>query len=148
MSECIQKLFLPKPKIKTWELTRLQMKQKVLDAGLHLPADDLPWDNRYVFTDDVGWSEVLYHLAFSSGLFKPDIFDCENYAFKAWLKACEEYDLNTLCVTIGSIPKGRHGFNILFRGDGFALFEPNAGFEGSGAFEIGDYGYQPDNWYG
>lgn len=102
-------------------------------------------DWQYYHTDLEGWNEVLFNLIFKSNLYKQDKFDCENYALKAMNTCAERYGLNTLAVVIGDIPQGRHGFNILYYGDGFMLWEPNDGFPFSGSlFEIGDYGYQPE----
>jgi hypothetical protein len=106
------------------------------------------WNNWYYYTDDVGWANVLYHLVFSSSLYKPDRFDCEKYGLKAMITCSEEYGLNALCLAIGDMPLGRHGFNIFFLGDGFMLFEPNRGFEWAGIMEIGDNGYYPREFYG
>lgn len=143
-----------KPKIKRWSMSRAEMKTRVLAAGMYLPAPDLPWDNKYFYTNREGWMKIIWDLCFKSSLYKKDIFDCENLAFKAWLRACEEYDLNTFCPTIGDIPEGRHGFNVFYCGDPdtgeseWMMFEPNDGFPGNGIMEwLGD-GYRPDEWFG
>ena len=102
-------------------------------------------DSWYYYTDLEGWGKVLWDLAFNSNLYKSDSFDCDNYAFKAMSRCAEIYGLNTLAVVIGDIPQGRHAFNMLFHGDGFMLWEPNAGFSYAGTpFEIGENGYIVD----
>lgn len=142
-----------KPKVKKWVMTGVELEDRLRAIGLTMPGR--PWDKKYFFTNREGWGEILYHLTFSSLLYKPDIRDCDYYAGKAWVTCSEKYDLNALLICIGDIPKGRHAFNILFFGDpdapgdeGFLLFEPNDGFPGSGAFEIGDDGYIPDQVFG
>lgn len=100
-------------------------------------------DNWYFHTDEEGWMKVLVDLAFKSSLYKKDKFDCEDYALKAQVTCAERYGLNTLRYTYGMTPLGAHGFNSLWTGDRFLLFEPNDGFSGSPVFEIGENGYTP-----
>jgi len=131
------------PSFKVYQVTGLFLKAEIETLGLEIPLGML--DGQYYHTDFEGWGKVLYNLTFSSGLYKKDKFDCENYALKAMNLCAERYGLNTLALVIGSIPQGRHGFNMFYFGDGFRLWEPNMGFDWSGEpFEIGEYGYQSD----
>jgi len=87
-------------------------------------------------------------LLFKSSLYKADRFDCEDYAIKAMVTCAELFGLNTFRYTYGNTPLGAHGFNSFWTGDGFLLFEPNAGFQGqldSPIFEWGENGYLPTN---
>lgn len=133
----------PQPKFTEYKIHGGELAGKIRNLGLNIPLGML--DSWYYYTDLEGWAEVLYNLVFSSRLYKPDRFDCSNYALKAMNECAERYGLNTFAMVIGDIPQGRHGFNMLYYGDGFMLWEPNAGFDWSGQpFEIGEYGYKPD----
>ena len=79
-----------------------------------------------------------------SSLYKAEKFDCEDYAMKAAITCRELYGLNTMAFVLGNMPLGYHGFNMIYTGQDFLLFEPNAGFDCSGqAFPIGEFGYTP-----
>jgi len=131
------------PSFKVYQVSGLLLKAKIEALGLELPLGMLDW--QYYHTDLEGWGKILYDLAFSSSLYKKDKFDCENYALKAMNLCAERYGLNALALVVGNIPQGRHGFNMFYFGEGFMLWEPNMGFDWSGEpFEIGDYGYQPE----
>ncbi len=137
-------LFKSQPKFTEYKIPGSELAGKIRNLGLKVPFGML--DGWYYYTDLEGWAEVLYNLVFSSRLYKPDRFDCSNYALKAMNESAERYGLNTLAMVIGDMPQGRHGFNMLFYGDGFMLWEPNAGFDWSGQpFEIGENGYKPDD---
>lgn len=133
----------PQPKFTEYKIHGDELAGKIRNLGLKIPLGML--DSWYYYTDLEGWAEVLYNLVFSSRLYKPDRFDCSNYALKAMNECAGRYGLNTLATVIGDIPQGRHGFNMLYYGDGFMLWESNAGFDWAGQpFEIGEYGYKPD----
>jgi len=137
------------PSFKKWGIQRHYFLQELEKQNLDWMPKDFVLDSWYYYSNLEGWGKILYDLAFSSNLYKTDIFDCEDYALKAQVVCAERYGLNALRFCIGFIPQGGHGFNLLFYGDetgigGTMLWEPNAGFEHSGeAFVIGEYGYQP-----
>jgi len=115
------------------------------EANIETP---FPWsDTWYYHTDDIGLAGILPNLVFNSNLYKPDKFDCEDYALKAQVLCAERYGLNTLRYTYGTLPLGAHGFNTMWVGDRFLIFEPNLGMaeqlDGNCAFEMGQYGYLP-----
>ena len=131
------------PAFKEYQVDGGYILNKVTELGLKVPMGLLDWS--YYYTDLEGWGKILYDLTFKSSLYKEDRMDCENYALKAMTLCAERYGLNTLAMVIGDTPLGRHGFNILYTGSEFLLFEPNDGFECSGqAFPIGEFGYIPD----
>ena len=131
------------PSFREYQISSPVLKIKIEALGLSIPMGML--DYQYFHTDLEGWSKVLYNLVFKSNLYKKDKFDCENYALKAMSLCAERYGLNTLAMVIGDIPQGRHGFNMLYHGDGFMLWEPNEGFPFSGSsFEVSEHGYHPD----
>lgn len=131
------------PSFTQYKITGSVLRPKIEALGLRIPLGLLDW--QYYHTDMAGWGKVLRDLVFNSNLYKKDSFDCENYALKAMNECARKYGLNTLALVIGDIPQGRHGFNLFYHGDGFMLWEPNDGFPFSGsAFEIGEYGYQPE----
>ena len=131
------------PSFREYEISGLELSVELQNMGLEYPFGMLDWN--YYYTDLEGWGKILYDLTFKSSLYKPDRFDCENYALKAMTLCAERYGLNTLAMVIGDTLLGRHGFNILYTGSEFLLFEPNEGFECSGqAFPIGEFGYIPD----
>jgi hypothetical protein len=105
-------------------------------------------DYWYYHTDVEGWAEILPHLVIKSRLYKPDKFDCEDYALKAQTMCTELFGLNTLRYTYGRMPLGAHGFNSFWTGDRFMLFEPNEGFwdylSGNLVFEVGENDYIPE----
>lgn len=135
------------PNFREYSTTADRMRKLLTTLGLEMPMGML--DSWYYFTDMESWGKVLYDLVFSSSLYKPNRFDCENYALKAMNTCAERYGLNTLAMVIGDMPQGRHGFNLFAYYDAgdikFMLWEPNEGFEWSGQpFEIGENGYQPE----
>jgi len=128
------------PSFSTYDIEIADLRHLVEGIGAKLPIGML--DSHYYYTDLEGWGKVLWDLVFNSNLYKPDQFDCDNYALKAMSRCAEIYGMNTLAMVIGDIPSGRHAFNMLFHGDGFMLWEPNAGFPYAGIpFEIGENGY-------
>ena len=130
------------PSFREYEITANDLEQQLDTLGLDCPMGMLDWT--YYFTDMEGWGKVLSDLAFKSDLYSEDKFDCENYALKAMSICAERYGLNTFALVIGDMPLGRHGFNMLYTGAEFLLWEPNGGFECSGqAFPIGEFGYKP-----
>lgn len=132
-----------KPSFKEYSISMIEFKSRIDTLGVKVPMGML--DSWYYYTDLEGWGNVLCNLIFSSSLYKTDRFDCSNYGLKAMNECAERYGLNTLALVIGDTPQGRHGFNMLYYGDGFMLWEPNDGFPFSGSvFEIGEYGYKPD----
>lgn len=131
------------PNFKEYQITGLLLKAKIESLGLEIPMGMLDW--QYFHTDLEGWGKVLENLVFSSSLYKKDKRDCDWYAFKAFVECQARFGLNTLAMVIGDMPQGRHAFNMFYTGEGFLLFEPNDGFLFSGsAFEIGEFGYQPE----
>ena len=138
----VQNPIVHTPTYKESIIDGMSIYSKITGMGYKMPLGLL--DSTYYYTDLEGWGNVLWDLVFKSALYKADRFDCENFAFKAMSLCAEKYGLNTLGVVIGDIPSGRHGFNILFHGDGFKLFEPNEGFGYGGLFEIGEHGYTID----
>jgi len=133
-----------KPEFKEYKISYTDLHDKLKEMGFSVPLGML--DRWYYYTDLEGWAEVLHNLVFGSALYEYDRFDCSNYALKAMNECAERYGLNTLATVIGHTPQGRHGFNMLYYGDGFMLWEPNAGYDWSGQpFDIGDNGYIPDD---
>lgn len=141
MSKITFKMPVHTPNFKTY-----QTNANHLIAQL-TPFASLPFgalDYNYYYTDLEGWGTILYDLVIKSNLYKPDRFDCEDYALKAMTLCKERYGLNSFGVAIGETPLGRHGFNIFYYGDSFMLFEPNDSFRFAGeAFEIGEHEYKP-----
>lgn len=138
----VQQPIIHIPSFKEFAMSAEPMRRLLTNLKLTIPMGML--DSWYYYTDMEGWGKVLYNLVFSSSLYKPNRFDCENYALKAMNICAERYGLNTLAMVIGDVPQGRHGFNMFYTGENFLLFEPNEGFPFSGsAFEIGEYNYQP-----
>jgi len=143
----VQTPIIHTPGFKTWRISGNSLHRQLVKLDLKIPMGML--DSWYYFTDLDGWGKILWDLVFNSSLYKTDKFDCENYALKAMNECAERYDLNTMALVIGSIPQGRHGFNIFVYYDNanvrFLLWEPNEGFPFSGsAFEISEYGYEPE----
>jgi len=135
------------PSFKEYKIYRGDLVKRLYQLDIDVFPKDVLFvlDKWYYHTDLEGWGKVLENLIFSSNLYKKDKFDCEDYALKAQVICAQRYGLNALRLCIGDVPTGKHGFNIFYFGDGFMLFEPNAGFTFSGsAFEIGEYGYKPE----
>ena len=131
------------PTFEVFVINRTELIRKLGDLHLTTPMGML--DYNYYYTNLEGWGKVLQNLVFNSSLYQRDKFDCENYALKAMSICAERYKLNAFGLVIGNTELGRHGFNIFYYGRGFLLWEPNHGFPFSGsAFEIGEYGYQPE----
>jgi len=119
----------------------LALKYEALGVAMPFPRSDY-W---YYFTNPEGWAKILHYLVLSSSLYKPDRFDCEDFALKAQTMCAELFGLNTLRYTYGYTPLGPHGFNSLWAYS-FILFEPNAKFQetlGCPIFDWGENEYQP-----
>jgi len=143
----VQKPVIHIPSFNEYRMTRYELRVYLKDLDIDVPMDML--DSWYYCSDLEGWGKILYDLAFSSNLYKPNRFDCSNYALKAMNECAERYGINTLAMIVGDIPQGRHGFNLFpywdFGEIKFMLWEPNEGFSWSGQpFEIGENGYVPD----
>jgi len=132
------------PSVPEYRISVAELRQKYLEMGIQIPFP--PSDYWYYFTDREGTAKLVSYLLFRSDLYKPDRFDCEDYALKAQVTCAELFGLNYFRYAYGNTPWGAHGFNCLWVGDGFLLFEPNAGFQGqldSPLFEWGENGYEP-----
>ena len=125
------------PSFKEYKISGLELAGKYIELGTEIPFPRS--DNWYYYTDIDGWAKLIPHLLIKSSLYKPDRFDCEDYAMKAQTLCAELFGLNTLRYTYGTMPLGAHGFNSFYVGDGFLLFEPNSGFSVDPVFEIGEY---------
>jgi len=139
------------PTFNKWGIQRYALVQKLKELGIGTfpKTSDFVLDNWYYYTDLEGWAKILPDLVLNSGLYRTNIFDCEDYGLKAQIECADRYGLNAMRLCIGEVPEGGHGFNLLFYGgasgiEGALLFEPNGGFEwGGNAFEIGENGYVP-----
>ena len=148
----VQKPVIHTPTFQKWGIQQYYFLQKVQALGIDVfpKTDDFTLDDWYYYTDLDGWAKILPDLVLNSNLYKPNVFDCEDYGLKAQIECSLRYGINSLRLCIGKVPKGWHGFNIFPYGDdkgieGLMLFEPNAGFEWAGnAFQIGDNGYIPE----
>jgi len=127
----------------TFRVSGADLALKYQSEGVKMPFPRA--DSWYYYTNAAGWANLVSHLLFKSSLYKTDIFDCDDYAMKAQVMCAELYGLNTCRCTYGTMPLGFHGFNSLWCGDRFLLFEPNAGYHyESPLFEWGEYGYKPE----
>ena len=134
------------PGFREYHISGPELHGKYSDMGVAMPFPIS--DNWYYYTDREGWATLVAHLLFKSNLYKNDRFDCEDYAIKAMVTCAELFGLNTFRYTYGDTPLGPHGFNSLYTGDGFLLFEPNEGFQlnmDSPIFEWSENGYMPTN---
>ena len=118
-----------------------RLRDKLVALGFMVPLGMM--DSVYHYTDAEGWAKILADMTFKSDLYKPDRFDCEDYAMKACVTCRERYGLNAFGLVLGMTPAGYHGFNIGLSETDFFLFEANAGFGFGGAFPIGEHGYLP-----
>ncbi len=119
-----------------------ELRDKLIALGYMVPLGMM--DSSYTYTDAEGWASIIEDMTFNSNLYKSEIFDCDDYAMKAYVTCRERYGLNGLGLVLGMTPAGYHGFNIIFTGDGFFLHEPNEGFHYGGPFPIGEHGYFPN----
>ena len=130
------------PSFKEYRISAQELVQKYSDLGVEIPFPVS--DSWYYHTDRVGWAKIVPDLLIKSSLYKQDRFDCEDMALKAQTTCTERNGLNTLRYTYGSMSLGFHGFNTLWTGDAFLIFEPNSGYQlESPLFEIGMFGYLP-----
>ena len=129
------------PTFAEYEIMVGDLANLLLGIGLEIP---FPYsDNKYFYTDANGWAKVIPHLVLKSDLYKPEKFDCEDYAMKAQVACAELFGLNALRYVYGDSPQGRHGYCIFWDGVVFTLFEPNEGFSGGSVFPVGENGYIP-----
>lgn len=130
------------PSFKEYMIYNAELAAKYKELGVEIP---FTWsDTWYYHTDREGLMKVISYLVFKSSLYKAERFDCEDYAMKAQVVSAEVLGLNATRYTYGDMPLGAHGFNTHWVGDGFLIFEPNAGFQyDSPVFEWGENGYQP-----
>ncbi|GAI63548.1 unnamed protein product [marine sediment metagenome] len=151
----VQQPIIHIPSFKEYKISGAELARKYEALGVKMPFPRS--DSWYYHSDDVGWAKILPDLVIKSSLYKPDKFDCDKFARKAFITCCERHGLNTLLYTYGTMPLGPHGFNSFWVGDRFMLLEPNEGFEdgrgnqqdlwgyldGDLVFEWGENGYQP-----
>jgi len=99
----------------------------------------------YFYTDSDGCAKLLPHLLLKSDLYKPRVFTCINYAFRAWNLCSEVYELNTWVPVIGRLSgyDNRHAWILIMRGsekglspDEFLYFEPNDSWKMSEELEM------------
>lgn len=128
------------PTFREYKISLQFLKEQYHNINVEFPFPDS--DYHYYHTDIEGWSKILPDLIINSNLYKPDKFDCEDFALKAQVVCSERYGLNTLRYTYGTINGGAHGFNTFWTGDCFLIFEPNENY-GESVFEIGMNGYEP-----
>jgi len=130
---------------KEYKISGHELAEKYRELGVEMPFPRS--DYWYYHTDREGWATIVPHLVIKSSLYKPDRFDCEDYALKAQGLCAELFGLNTLRYTYGSMPLGAHGFCSFWTGDDFLLFEPNDAFwdhlNGNLVFEWRENGYEP-----
>jgi len=134
------------PSFNEFKISRADLAYQYREMGVKMPFPHS--DAWYYHTDVEGWTNVLMHLIIKSNLYKKDRFDCEDYAIKAMVTCAELYGLNSLRYTYGGTPLGAHGFNSLWTGEEFLLFEPNMGFLAQFDFLIFDWGsngYNPSH---
>lgn len=152
------------PSIKRWGVQQHHLVERLAELGIDTliksdmvaSGENFVLHGWYYYTDLDGWSKLLPDLILKSSLYRPNIFMCFGYAVKAWVECAQRYGVNSLLVCTGTMPQGKHGFNIFPYGDdkgikGFMLFEPNDGFEfevdveaACQAFEIGECSYIPE----
>jgi len=133
-------LFKKQVSFTKFEIPGVNYRNLLLAQGWEIPMGML--DTKYFYTDAAGWASVLSDMMFSSLLYAPETFDCEDYALKAVVVATEKYGLNSLGLVVGKMPQGWHGWNFFYVGDRFMMLEPNLGFN-LGYFELGENGYVP-----
>ena len=135
------------PVIHIPNFTELSISAQEMYAALASLGVELPFglqQNWYYYCSLEDWGKIIPDLMFASKLYVLDKRDCDWYASKAWVECRARYGLNTLAFVNGDSDNGYHGYNLLYHGDGFKLWEPNDGFPFSGSiFELGDYGYIP-----
>lgn len=143
------------PSFREYRISGAELARKYSGLGIEMPFPRS--DSWYYHSDVKGWAEVVPHLVIKSNLYKPDKFDCEDFAMKAQNVCAELYGLNALRYTYGGMPLGPHGFDSFWVGDCFMLLEPNESFkdergnyqdiwgylDGDIVFEIRDNGYIP-----
>ena len=138
----------PKPQIGRFAMPMSDLQREYADLGIKKLYGSL--DPEYYYTNLQGWGKVFGWIYFNCELPKYSVssngkwnLDCEDFAI--WLKAMISlhFGLNCFAITIGDMPRGRHGFNMLRAEDGHYCWEPNPGFNIEAPFAIGEHGYQP-----
>ena len=137
------------PSFKRWMINRPALVNKLEALGIEPFPEGFAFFEWYYFTTLEDWGKVLLDLVFKSDLYSPT-FKCADYALEAQTECAKRHKLNSLrmCLDKRSQEKG-HAYNLFPYGDGsgvegIMLFEPNEGYEWSGALEIGDFSYQPE----
>jgi len=143
----LEKLIVPDPP----EITRLvkpvnDVSSELFNIGLSQLYR--PCDFQYVYTDSMGWIEVISYIytymPMPAYFVKPDgtwNLDCEDWAI--WFKAMVSlnFGLNYCGLVYGAIPQGEHGFNLLRDEEGPKLYEPQPSQDINYPF------YQDENGY-
>ena len=118
-----------------------------LDAmGMNILYGALDAPDAYYSTDLTGWQLVLDYIykVYKFPEYDPNRMDCEDFALllKALVQA--EFGLNTIGFTIGTMPQGVHGFNIIRTEQGWRYVEPQPAFGRPVPFTMGERGYDAD----
>lgn len=139
----------PKPEIQRFSISAEQLSQELAELGIESLYGRL--DSDYYYTDFIGWGQVFDWIYVNCEMPKYFVdvegkwnLDCEDWAL--WQKAMVSlhFGLNCFAITIGDMPRGRHGWNMLRAEDRQYCFEPNPGFGISEPFGIMDkHGYKP-----
>lgn len=136
------------PRFKRWMVNRASLVSQLHRLGIEPFPEGFAFFDWYYFTTLEDWGKVLLDLVLKSDLFKPT-FKCADYALEAQTECAKRYGLNSLrlCLDRRSAEKG-HAYDLFPYGnvgvEGIMLFEPNEGYQWSGALEIGDFDYTPE----
>ncbi|MCK5016406.1 MAG: hypothetical protein KAS32_04965 [Candidatus Peribacteraceae bacterium] len=124
-----------------------------LKAELHRRGIDWMCKPLYVpdyevkYTNLESWKIIAPYLVSPADKYIEDFCDCDDYAKMASAKSAFDFGLNGCLECFGSIPLGRHAFNLLVSLEDFFIMEPNAGFPIAGeVFPLHTNNYNAKSW--
>jgi len=122
-----------------------EVSTELLDLGvksMHPCLLDAGQD--YYYTTDEGWAEVFNYVycTFKMPKYIAARMDCEDFGILLKGLVSALFGFNYFALTIGDIPKGRHGFNFFRDQNGHMVIEPQT----ANYFVWGDRYYEPEDY--
>ena len=122
----------------------LELKARGIDwmcKALYVP------DYEVRYTNLASWKLIAPYLVSPAEHYVEEGGDCDEYAKMGSSKCSFNLGLNGCLECFGSIPLGRHAFNLLVSLEDFFLVETNAGFSIAGeVFSLGEHKYIAESW--
>ena len=133
------------PEAETVTITRHQFIEVMGGQGIQPVSLATPLDATVRLASKTELDRIAADLVFPADRYVAEVYDCEDYALQAQLRAGHVYGV-TVQLGMGYMPQGYHGFAITLDTEyNIWMLEPNAGFLYAGVwFRAEENGYKPD----